>query len=111
MATAFAPSALNWANVRCSCGASGVVKPEYTSLPGMPLPSVPTTAHGVPSADSAVASQWLHDVLPFVPVTPATSMDSVGSPYHADAIGPASSFSALTANARDASGLPVKFSG
>ena len=77
----------------------------------MPLPSVPTIAHGLPTADSAVASHWLHDVLPFVPVTPTASIDSVGSPYHAAAIGPASSFSALTASVVAASGLPLKFSG
>ncbi len=95
-----------------NCGASGVVKPVCTSWPGKPVPSVPMIAQRLPSAVSAAEIHWLHDVLPFVPVTPTVSMLSLGSLYQALAIEPASSFNAAAPRACvDASIAPLKPSG
>src|SRR5258706_14184995 len=94
IATGCAPASRNFARRRCSGEALGVVKPVYTSWGGMPLPSVPMIAQRVPAAVSADEIHWLHDVLPFVPVTPTTSIASLGSLYQPLAIEPASSFSA-----------------
>ena len=54
------------------------------------------TACRAPS--SAAAIHWLHEVLPFVPVTPTVSIASLGSLYQPLAIEPASSFNAGTAS-------------
>ena len=59
----------------------------------------------------ADALTWLHEVLPFVPVTPIASMLSLGSLYQALAIVPASSFKAGTASVVDGSIAPLKPSG
>ncbi len=64
----------------CSHTASGVVLPSGSSLPGQPLPSVPTTPQRRPSRVSACAIQWLHEVLPFVPVTPTIHNRALGRP-------------------------------
>ena len=65
---------------RCKAMASGVVLTLSARSPGKPAPTVPMTAHLRPSAVRAWAIHCDTEVLPLVPVTPASHSRSDGRP-------------------------------
>src|SRR5205807_3768616 len=97
IATPCAPAASSWASERCSATASGVVLSPASNFPGSllpgragkPVPRVPITAVRAPHTPHAWAIQWLHEVLPLVPVTPIVHSFAEGRPYTSCARGPA----------------------
>ena len=54
--------------------------PAADSAWGNPLPSVPMMPVWIPCADIRAAIHCVHEVLPLVPVTPQTQIDSEGRP-------------------------------
>ena len=67
------------ANSACRSGASGVVREDLRSSPATRVPTVPTTAAGMPAAVSEASASRVVVVLPWVPVT-ATSRIRVAGP-------------------------------
>ncbi len=78
------PAATAWASSACSSVASGVVgTPEARD--GL---RVPMTREGRPADENTDANRWVTVVLPFVPVTPMTDSERLGSPQSRAATGP-----------------------
>ena len=75
-----APRASQSASCSCSATASGVVCVAGISTLGKPMPSVPITAVGRRRRFRHCAIQCEQEVLPLVPVTPATHILRDGSP-------------------------------
>jgi len=80
IAHASAPRATKPASAACRVMASGVVLGLSSSASRKPLPSVPTTAHRCRNEFIAWAIHCVTEVLPLVPVTPASHNCSEGRP-------------------------------
>src|SRR5258706_132848 len=83
-----APPARKAANFACREIASGVVFIAASNSPGNPLPKVPITAVLRPRRVRVCAIQCEQDVLPLVPVTPASHKSREGVPKKRLAISP-----------------------
>ena len=108
MAQVRTPASANCRNARCSRTGSGVVMPVVSRWGAIPMPKVPTRAHGAcacsslfnstpaPPAsactDKAPASHQALLVLPLVPVKATTSSAWVGLPNHCAAMSAVADF-------------------
>ena len=79
-ATLRSPASSISRNVRCRSIASGVVRTTGRTSPPIRLSTVPSRPGRRPAAVRIACSRYAVVVLPFVPVTPATSSSRVGSP-------------------------------
>jgi hypothetical protein len=68
---------LSW---RCRSGASGVVLSYPTTRPSTRTPVVPIIPGTIPAARKTPSRRYVTVVLPFVPVTPMTTISSEGCP-------------------------------
>ncbi len=80
MTHAAQPASTICRNMRCTSGASGVVRDAGSSWSPTEYVTVPRRPHFLPAASKTARNKYAVVVLPFVPVMPTTCIERLGCP-------------------------------